>query len=83
MAVAELIRLDAITAGQGVGTASDRRASIQITRRRGRDLTSKRLRTTILTRCVFYQRRGFRITEVRPRAVDDARSRFKNRRSRS
>ena len=72
MAVAELVTLDAITAGQGVGTAL---IEALLSRLRAEGVEILRVTTTNdnLNALRFYQRRGFRITEVRPGAVDDPR----------
>ena len=72
MAVAELVTLDAITAGQGVGTAL---IEALLSRLRAEGVAILRATTTNdnLNALRFYQRRGFRIREVRPGAVDDAR----------
>src|SRR5258708_14145382 len=72
MAVAELIRLDAITAGQGVGTAL---IEALLSRLSAEGVEILRVTTTNdnLSALRFYQRRDFRITKVRPAAVDDTR----------
>jgi GNAT superfamily N-acetyltransferase len=72
MAVAELVTLDAVTVGQGVGTAL---IDALISRLRAEKVEVLRVTTTNdnLNALRFYQRRGFRLTEVRPGAVDDAR----------
>ena len=69
---AELITLDAIIAKQGVGTAL---IEALITTLRAQGVGSLRVTTTNdnLNALRFYQRRGFRITAVRPGAVDEAR----------
>lgn len=69
---AELITLDAITTKQGVGTAL---IEALITKLRGEGVGVLRVTTTNdnLNALRFYQRRGFRITEVRPGALDQAR----------
>jgi ribosomal protein S18 acetylase RimI-like enzyme len=69
---AELITLDAMTAKQGVGTAL---IEALITRLRAEGVGVLRVTTTNdnLNALRFYQRRGFRITGVRPGAVDQAR----------
>ena len=69
---AELITLDAITAKQGVGTAL---IEALITTLRAEGVGSLRVTTTNdnLNALRFYQRRGFRITAVRPGRVDEAR----------
>jgi GNAT superfamily N-acetyltransferase len=69
---AELITLDAVTANQGVGTAL---IEALISRLRAEMVTVLRVTTTNdnLNALRFYQRRGFRITEVRPGAVDKSR----------
>jgi GNAT superfamily N-acetyltransferase len=68
----ELITLDAITANRGVGTAL---IEALISRLQNEMATILRVTTTNdnLNALRFYQRRGFRITEVRPGAVDRAR----------
>lgn len=70
---AELITLDAVIANRGVGTAL---IEALISRLRTEMATVLRVTTTNdnLDALRFYQRRGFRITEVRPGAVDKARS---------
>jgi GNAT superfamily N-acetyltransferase len=69
---AELVTLDAITANQGVGTAliEGLASTLQVG-----GVTILRVTTTNdnLDALRFYQRRGFRITAVRPGAVDEAR----------
>jgi hypothetical protein len=72
MAVAELVMLDAITAGLGVGTAL---IEALLSRLSAEGVEILRVTTTNdnLSALRFYQRRDFRITEVRPGAVDDAR----------
>ena len=69
---AEIITLDAITAKQGVGTAL---IEALVTRLRAEGVGSLRVTTTNdnLSALRFYQRRSFRITGVRPGAVDEAR----------
>ena len=69
---AELMTLDAVTANQGVGTAL---VEVLISRLRVEFVTALRVTTTNdnLNALRFYQRRGFRITEVRPGAVDKSR----------
>jgi GNAT superfamily N-acetyltransferase len=69
---AELITLDAVTANQGVGTAL---IEALISRLRTEMVTVLRVTTTNdnLNALRFYQRRGFRITKVRPGAVDESR----------
>jgi GNAT superfamily N-acetyltransferase len=69
---AELMTLDAITANQGVGTAL---IEALISRLQDEMVTVLRVTTTNdnLNALRFYQRRGFRITEVRPGAVDKSR----------
>ncbi len=70
--IAELITLDAVTAKQGVGTAL---IEALISRLRVEGVSVLRVTTTNdnLDALRFYQRRGFRITAVRPGAVDEAR----------
>ena len=70
--VAELVTLDAVTAGQGVGTAL---IDALISKLQAERVTLLRVTTTNdnLNALRFYQRRGFRITAVRPGAVDKAR----------
>jgi GNAT superfamily N-acetyltransferase len=69
---AELMTLDAVTANQGVGTAL---IEALITRLRAEAIPVLRVTTTNdnLNALRFYQRRGFRMVEVRPGAVDKAR----------
>jgi GNAT superfamily N-acetyltransferase len=69
---AELVTLDAVTAKQGVGTAL---IEALISRLRVEGVSVLRVTTTNdnLDALRFYQRRGFRITAVRPGAVDKAR----------
>ena len=69
---AELMTLDAVTANQGVGTAL---IEALISRLRTERVTVLRVTTTNdnLNALRFYQRRGFRITQVRPGAVDKSR----------
>src|SRR5258708_10143552 len=71
MAVAEFVTLDAITAGLGVGTAL---IEALLSRLSAEGVEILRVTTTNdnLSALRFYQRRDFRITEVRPGAVDDA-----------
>ncbi len=70
--IAELITLDAVTAKQGVGTAL---IEALVSRLRVEGVSVLRVTTTNdnLDALRFYQRRGFRITAVRPGAVDEAR----------
>jgi len=70
--IAELITLDAVTAKQGVGTAL---IEALVSRLRVEGVSVLRVITTNdnLDALRFYQRRGFRITAVRPGAVDEAR----------
>lgn len=70
---AELVTLDAVTAGQGAGTAL---IGALISRLRAERVTVLRVTTTNdnLDALRFYQRREFRIVAVRPGAVDKARS---------
>jgi GNAT superfamily N-acetyltransferase len=69
---AELVTLDAVTANQGIGTAL---IEALISKLRGEMVTFLSATTTNdnLNALRFYQRRGFRITEVRPGAADKAR----------
>jgi len=69
---AELITLDALKAGKGVGTAL---IEALISKLRGERVAVLRVTTTNdnLNALRFYQRRGFRITGVRPGVVNDAR----------
>jgi GNAT superfamily N-acetyltransferase len=64
--------LDAVIANQGVGTAL---IEALISRLRTEMVTVLRVTTTNdnLNALRFYQRRGFRITKVRPGAVDESR----------
>jgi GNAT superfamily N-acetyltransferase len=70
--LAELITLDALTVGQGVGTAL---VEALVSKLRGERVAVLRVTTTNdnLNALRFYQRRGFRITRVRPGVVDEAR----------
>jgi GNAT superfamily N-acetyltransferase len=70
--VADLITLDAIKTNQGVGTAL---IEALIASLRADRVPVLRVTTTNdnLDALRFYQRRGFRITAVRPGAVDEAR----------
>jgi len=69
---AELISLDALTPRNGIGTALIE-ALVQLLQSKG----FKALRVTTtndnLAALRFYQRRGFRLTSIRPGAVDEAR----------
>jgi GNAT superfamily N-acetyltransferase len=69
---AELMTLDAIRANQGVGTAL---IEALISKLQTEMVTVLRVTTTNdnLNALRFYQRRGFRITGVRPDAVDKSR----------
>jgi GNAT superfamily N-acetyltransferase len=69
---AELITLDAVTTNQGVGTAL---IEALISRLRAKMVTGLLVTTTNdnLNALRFYQRRGFRIKEVRPGAVNKSR----------
>ena len=69
---AELMTLDAVTANQGVGTAL---IEALISRLRVEMVTVLRVTTTNdnLDALRFYQHRGFRITAVRPGAVEQSR----------
>lgn len=72
VASADLISLDAITPGQGVGTALIEGLIAKL-----KEHGVERLRVTTtndnLDALRFYQRRGFRIVAVHPGAVDEAR----------
>jgi GNAT superfamily N-acetyltransferase len=70
---AELVTLDALTVSQGVGTAL---MEALIAKLQAETVEVLRVTTTNdnLNALRFYQRRGFRMTEVRPGAVDKARS---------
>src|ERR1700730_4115327 len=70
--VAELITLDALTPQQGVGTAL---VEALVSKLRAEKVMMLRVTTTNdnLNALRFYQRRGFRLTAVRPGAVDEAR----------
>ena len=70
--VAELISLDAIMANRGVGTAL---IEALISKLRDAGVEVLRVTTTNdnLNALRFYQRRGFRMKEVRPGAVDESR----------
>jgi GNAT superfamily N-acetyltransferase len=70
--LAELITLDAIKAKQGIGTALIEALNSKL---RVEKVAVLRVTTTNdnLNALRFYQRRGFRITGVRPGAVNDAR----------
>src|SRR5258708_62108 len=72
MAVAELVTLDAITAGQGVGTAL---IEALLSRLRAEGVEILRVTTTNdnLNALRFYQRRGFRIKEWGPWTADECR----------
>jgi GNAT superfamily N-acetyltransferase len=69
---AELITLDALAAGRGVGTALIEEL---VSRLRAEGVNILRVTTTNdnLDALRFYQRRGFRIVAVRPGAVDESR----------
>ena len=69
---AELVTLDALTPGRGVGTAL---IEGLVSRLRGEGVKALRVTTTNdnLDALRFYQRRGFRIIAARPGAVDEAR----------
>jgi len=69
---AELITLDAMTPKKGIGTAL---IEALIAKLRAEGVGVLRVTTTNdnLNALRFYQRRGFRITAVRPGAVDEAR----------
>ena len=69
---AELITLDALGAGLGVGTALIEEL---VSRLRAEGVNALRVTTTNdnLDALRFYQRRGFRIKAVRPGAVDESR----------
>jgi GNAT superfamily N-acetyltransferase len=71
---AELITLDAVPAGAGIGTALIEALS---TRLRGEGCERLWVTTTNdkLAALRFYLRRGFRLIQVRPGAADDARER--------
>jgi ribosomal protein S18 acetylase RimI-like enzyme len=68
----ELVTIDAIEPGRGVGTAL-----LDAVRARAREAGCSRLvliTTNDNTEALrFYQRRGFRLTALRPGAIDDAR----------
>jgi GNAT superfamily N-acetyltransferase len=70
---AELVTLDALTVSHGIGTAL---IEALIARLQAEVVDVLRVTTTNdnLNALRFYQRRGFRMTEVRPGAVDRARS---------
>ena len=69
---AELVTLDAITPGQGVGTLLLRAL---IERLRGEGVHRLWVTTTNdnLSALAFYQKRGFHLRHLRPGAVDEAR----------
>ncbi len=69
---AELISLDAITPNQGVGTALIQ-ALITKLKEQGVELLRVTTTNDNVDALRFYQRRGFRIVALRPRAVDEAR----------
>lgn len=68
----ELLSLDAVTPGRGIGTALVEAVAAEL---RQADHAVMRVTTTNdnLDALRFYQRRGFRITAIRPDAVDAAR----------
>ena len=70
--VAELITLDALTPQHGVGTAL---VEALVSKLRAEKVMMLRVTTTNdnLNALRFYQRRGFRLTQVHPGAVDEAR----------
>ena len=72
----ELLTLHARVARQGTGTAL-----VDALERAARAEGAARIRVTTtndnLDALRFYQRRGFRLTALRPGAVDDSRARFK------
>jgi ribosomal protein S18 acetylase RimI-like enzyme len=70
--LAELITLDALTVGQGVGTTL---VEALVSKLRGERVAVLEVTTTNdnLNALRFYQRRGFRITRVRPGVVNEAR----------
>jgi GNAT superfamily N-acetyltransferase len=72
LAFAELITLDAVVVGAGVGTAL---VEALVLRLRAEGVNVIRVTTTNdnLDALRFYQRRGFRIMVVRPGAVDESR----------
>jgi GNAT superfamily N-acetyltransferase len=69
---AELLLLQALRAEHGMGTAL---LDALVTHLRGRGATELRVMTTNdnTSALRFYQRRGFRLKELRPGAVDEAR----------
>jgi GNAT superfamily N-acetyltransferase len=69
---AELMTLDAVCPGQGVGTHLIEALAEQL---RGQGISSLWVMTTNdnLTALRFYQRRGFELRRVRPGAISDAR----------
>jgi GNAT superfamily N-acetyltransferase len=72
LSFAELITLDAVMVGAGVGTALIEGLVLRL---RAEGVNVIRVTTTNdnLDTLRFYQRRGFRITVVRPGAVDESR----------
>jgi GNAT superfamily N-acetyltransferase len=72
LSFAELITLDAVMVGAGVGTALIEGLVLRL---RAEGVNVIRVTTTNdnLDALRFYQRRGFRITVVRPGAVDESR----------
>lgn len=69
---AELVTLDAVAPGQGVGT---RLIDALVERLRGQGVRRVWVTTTNdnLSVLAFYQKRGFRLRHLRPGAVDEAR----------
>ncbi|HEY5071256.1 MAG TPA: GNAT family N-acetyltransferase [Caulobacteraceae bacterium] len=72
--IAELVAINAFVARQGIGTALIEHVSAEL---RAGGFRQLRLTTTNdnLDALRFYQRRGFRLTALRPGAVDEARRR--------
>ena len=72
----EVVSLDAVTEGAGVGTALIE-AACEAARARGCGRVELVTTNDSLRALRFYQRRGFELTELRPGAVDRARATLK------
>ena len=70
--VAELITLDAVTTGQGIGTALIKELSIRL-KHQGIGQLWVTTTNDNIGALRFYQQRGFRIRRIRSNAVDQAR----------